>query len=450
MATTASRPGISTRIGNYLPIVRWMSHYDKAKLRPDIIAAVTVASFSVPESMAYAGLAGLPPEAGLYAGMAAPIAYAIFGTSRQLGVGATSALSILVASGVAGLAAGDADRYAALAAMLALLVGGICLVAWLLRLGFLVNFISESVLTGFSAGAALYIGSTQLGKLFGIEGASGEFFERIGYILRHLDETNGATLIVGISGIVLLLIGERAAPRLPWSLIVVMLAIAVMSFSNLEDRGVSVTGDIPSGLPAPAIPDVGLADLRALAPVALAVFLLAYVEGMGAVQSFAKEHGYRADANQELLALGASNAATGLFQSFPVGGSLSRSAVNNEAGATTPLASLGTGVLVGAVALFLTGLFAELPEAVLGAVVIVAVRGLFKVSALRRLYAMSPVEFSIAMVALAGVLLFGMLQGVLLGAAISILLVIWRVSRPVTAMLGRVPGTNRFSDVARH
>ena len=449
-ATSAQVEKHTSRLAKYLPIVGWLPGYNHANLRPDVIAAVTVASFSVPESMAYAGLAGLPPEAGLYAGVAAPIVYAIFGTSRQLGIGATSALSILVASSIGALAANDAGQYAALAALLALLVGAVSIIAWLLRLGFLVNFISESVLTGFSAGAALYIASTQLGKLFGIEGAGGEFFERISYIIRHLDETSGLTLAVGAAAIVILLLGERFAEKLPWSLIVVLLSILVISVTNLEERGVAITGDIPSGLPVPTVPNVELGDITALLPAAMAVFLLSYVEGMGAVQTFAKEHRYRADANQELLALGASNAASGLFQAFPVGGSMSRSAVSNGAGAKTPLASLGTGVLVAVVALFLTGLFHNLPEAVLGAVVIVAVKGLFKTPALRRLYQVSRVEFWIAMAALAGVLLFGMLEGVLIGAVISLLLLVYRASRPTTALLGRVPGSSTYSDLARH
>jgi MFS superfamily sulfate permease-like transporter len=245
-------------------------------------------------------------------------------------------------------------------------------------------------------------------------------------------------------------VGERLARRLPWSLIVVIASIVLMSVTALADRGVKIVGDIPSGLPAPVLPAVSVADLGALFPAALAVFLLSYVEGMGAIETFAKKHKYRADANQELLALGVANAASGLFQAFPVGGSMSRSAVNDGSRAKTPLSGLGTGVLVGAVALFLTGLFTNLPEAILGAVVIVAVRGLFNVPALRRLYDASRREFLIAMVAFGGVLIFGMLQGVLIGAAASLLMLIWRASRPHTMLLGRVPGSNSFSDLKRH
>lgn len=448
--TGANQAPNTSKLARYLPILAWLPSYDRKLIRFDLIAAVTVAAFVVPEAMAYAGLAGLPPEAGLYAAMVASIVYALFGASRQLGVGPTSALSILAASSIGALAGGDLERYAGLAAMLALLVGAVAVIAWYFKLGFIVNFISESVLTGFSAGAALFIGSTQLGKLLGIDGDGGEFFERVYYIARHLGETSGWTLAVGLGGIAVLLLGERFAPKLPWSLIVVLASIALLAFTGLEDRGVAIIGDIPSGLPAPAIPDIQLVEIDDLLPAALAIFLMAYVEGTGATQTFAKKHKYRVDGNQELLAIGASNIGSGLFQAYPVGGGFSRTAVNDGAGARTQLAGLGTGVLIGVVALFLTGLFYDLPEAILGAVVIVAVKGLFNVPALRRLYHASRREFWIALAAMFGVLVFGMLQGVLVGVVLSLLILIYRASQPTTVLLGRVPGSNRFSDLARN
>jgi high affinity sulfate transporter 1 len=448
--TPSGRGDTTHGLARYLPIARWLPAYDRAWLTPDVLAAVTVAAFTVPESMAYASLAGLPPQAGLYASLAAPLLYALFGTSRQLAIGPTSAVAILVASTIGGLAGGDAARYAGLAALMAMLVGLISLLAWLLRLGFLVNFISESVLTGFSCGAALYIASTQLGKLFGIEGDEGGFFDRVFYIASHLGETNLASLAVGLGGLVVLVVGERFSRRLPWSLIVVVVSIVLVSVSGLAARGVAITGEIPRGLPVPAIPSFGAGDVQELLPGALAVFLLAYVEGMGVVRTFAKRHDYRSDADQELLALGASNLGAGLFQSFAVGGSLSRSAVNDESGAKTPLAGLIGGVLVGVVALFLTGLFYNLPEPILAAIVLVAVRGLFDVSALRRLYRVSRDEFAVAMVALGGVLLFGMLEGILLAVVVALLMLIGRASRPHTAVLGRIRGTDQFGDIARH
>jgi sulfate permease, SulP family len=434
-----------------IPIGQWARGYDRAWLRPDVIAGVTLAAFTIPEAMAYAGLAGLPPQAGLYAALIAPIAYLIFGTSRQLSLGPTSALSIMVASGLSVIAFADPSQYAAAAAVTAILVAIICFIAWLLRLGFLVNFISEAVLVGFSSGAALYIASTQLGKLFGIHGSSGEFFERIAYILQHLDETNLPTLLLGLAGIVILLVMEEKLPRWPSALIVVLGSIALMSFSNLAARGVAVTGAIPSGLPTPQIPKLlDLNTVRLLLPLAFSVFMLAYVEGMSMARTFADKHHYRVDADQELLALGMSNLGAGLFQGFPIGGSMSRSAVGDKSGARSPLVGGVAALGIAVVLLFLTGLFTNLPETILAAVVIVAVKGLFKTKALRHLYRVNRIEFWIALVVLFGVLLFGMLEGVLIGVIVSLLLLAYRAALPNTAVLGRIPGTDQFSDLERH
>ena len=337
--------------------------------------------------MAYAGLAGLPPQAGMYAALIAPIAYLIFGTSRQLSVGPTSALSIMVASGLSIFAFADPAQYAAAAAMTAILVAVICFIAWLLRLGFLVNFISEAVLVGFSSGAALYIASTQLGKLFGIHGSSGEFFERIRYILEHLNETSVPTLLLGLAGIVILFVMEEKLPRWPAALIVVLASIVLMSVTNLAARGVAITGEIPSGLPTPQLPALfDLNMVRLLLPLAFSVFMLAYVEGMSMARSFADKHHYKIDADQELLALGMSNLGVGVFQGFPIGGSMSRSAVADKSGAQSPLAGGVAALSIAVVLLFLTGLFTNLPETILAAVVIVAVKGLFKSKALKHLY----------------------------------------------------------------
>ncbi|NMF85868.1 sulfate permease [Nodosilinea sp. P-1105] len=453
MANLTQTPQTYTPRGlrHVLPIAQWLPAYNPSWLGPELLAAVTLSAFAIPEGMAYATLAGLPPQVGLYAGLLAPLAYALFGTSRQLAVGPTSALSILVAAGLAGLT-GETDpaRYAALAALMALLVGAIAIAAWVFRLGFLVNFISESVLTGFSAGAAIYIASTQLGKLLGIHGARGEFFERIAYLSARLGETHLPSLLLGLAGVAVLLLAEEWLPKLPAALLVVLLSIALISFTGLGDLGIEITGEIPRGLPQFALPSVSLADVSALLPGALAVFLLAYVEGMGMVRTFAKRHSYPIDANQELLALGATNLLCGLGSAFAVGGSMSRSAVNDNSGAQTPLAGAMSSLILVLVLLFLTGLFTNLPEPILGAVVLVAVKGLFDAKELRRLFGASRSEFRIAMVALFGVLLFGMLEGVLLGVVLSLLVLVARATYPHTAVLGKIPGSDVFSDVARH
>lgn len=433
-----------------LPILSWAPHYQGKWLGADVLAGVTVAAFCIPESMAYAGLAGLPPQAGLYASLLAVFAYVLFGTSRQAAIGPTSALAILVATGLAGVVSHDVVRYGEMAALLAILVGLIAVVAWLLRLGFLVNFISESVLTGFSAGAAIYIATTQLGKLFGIEGASGEFIDRIMYIGAHLGETNLSALVLGVFGIVFLLLTEKLAPKVPWALVLVAVSILLMMYTSLNTMGIKITGQIPSGLPPMKVPSFSMADVQALLPTAFAVFLLSYVEGMGVVRTFAAKHKYPVDANQELLAVGAANVLCGLGAAQPVGCSMSRSAVNDEAGAKTPLAGAICGLLLGVIVLFFTGVFTNLPEPVLAAVVIIAVKGLIDIPALLRLYRVSRKECWIALAAMFGVLVFGMLEGVMIGTVLSLLMLVWRASNPSTVLLGRIPGSDLYSDLARH
>ena len=437
-------------VESVLPIARWLPRYEASWFRPDLLAGVTVAAAILPEGMAYASLAGLPPETGLYASLLALLAYVFVGTSKQVIYGPTSALAILVASGVGSVASGSPADYASLVALTTLLVGLVSVVAWLFRLGFVVNFISESVLTGFSAGAALYITATQLDKLFGIPRASGTFFDRLGFVVSHLGATNLPTLAVGVAAIVLLVLGERYARRFPTALLVVLLATGLVAVTNLEARGVEVVGRIPSGLPPLSIPTLTTGTLPDLLPVALALFLLSYVEGMSAVKTFARRHDDSVDANQELLADGVSNLLAGLGNGFVVGGSMSRSALNDEVGGKTQLTSGVAAVALVLVLLFLTDLFTTLPETVLAAVVIVAVSGLVDVPELRRVYRVDKLEFATAASAFLGVLVFGMLDGVFIGVLVSILVVVARATYPHTATMGRVPGSDEFSDLSRH
>ncbi|KTG09970.1 sulfate transporter [Haloprofundus marisrubri] len=448
MSTKRLESRIVRRLAPTLPVFEWLPQYDRGWLRADVVAGITVAAAVIPEGLAYASLANLPPETGLYAGLLAVSVYFFFGTSRQLIVGPSSALAILLASGVGAVAAGSSASYPTLVALTTLLVGLGAVLAWTLKLGFLVHFISGSVLTGFSAGAALYIMSTQLGKLFGIDGASGIFFERVWFTATHLGAANPETVVVGLSAILLLLVGERFLPRAPNALAVVALAIVVMAVTNLEARGVDIVGPIPSGLPSltlPTVPDV--ATLSAILPVAAALFLLSYVEGIGVVETFARRHDYRTDANQELLADGAANLAAGLGGGFAVGGSMSRSALNDAVGGKTQLTNAVIAVVLVVVLLFLTGVFTTLPETVLAAVVIVAVTGLIDTAALRQLFRVSKSEFAIALAALVGVLAFGMLWGVFVGVVSSLLVAISRVSSPPTHELGQLAGTDHFVSI---
>ncbi|RRJ33999.1 SulP family inorganic anion transporter [Halocatena pleomorpha] len=434
----------------YLPISNWIRRYDRSWLRPDLLAGITVAAVIIPEGMAYASLAGLPAETGLYASFFAVSTYLFVGTSRQVIYGPTSALAILLATQIGGItASASPSRYAALIALTTLLVGGIAIVAWLFRLGFVVNFISESVLTGFSTGAALFIISTQLEALVGITGATGPFYERLWFVLTHLTSIHPLTAAVGVGGIVLLLLGKRYLPRVPTAIVVVLLSIVFVPMVNLGSRGVGVVGPIPSGLPSPVVPPLAPSLVLRLLPVALALFLLSYVEGMGAVETFAQRNRYRADANQELLATGVMNIAAGLGQGFTVGGSMSRSALNDAVGARTPLTNGIVAVILVVVLVFLTEVFTNLPKTILAAIVIVAVTDLIDVSALQRLYRVDILEFTTAIAALGGVLVFGILYGLFIGVLVSLLAVVGRATYPHTAELGRVPDSDAFSDLSR-
>ncbi|MBI5247898.1 MAG: SulP family inorganic anion transporter [Desulfomonile tiedjei] len=430
---------------NFFPIMKWFSAYEKRWLSSDLLAGSTLAAFTIPEAIAYSGLAGMPPQSGLYACIAGPILYMLFGTSRQLAVGPTSAVSILVAAVLGGLTVQSPAQYAALAAMTAILVGTIAVVAYFLRLGVLMNFISESVLVGFSSGAALYIVSTQLGSLFGIHGGHGEFFERVSHLIMHIHEANPWALALGLTGFVLILTGEHLVPKLPWALIVVLGSIGLMNVIDPKAHGISMAGAIPSGLPILSLPSVSLPDLKHMLHGALAIFMLAYVEGMSMARTFASKNGYRVDPNQELIALGFANIGVGLTQSFPLGGSFSRSALNEKAGARTQLAGGVSALLIFLVVLFLTGVFSKLPEPILAVVVIAAVKGLFKWRQFLELLELSPGEFGTAVGAFIGVMVLGILDGVVIGALLSILLVIRRASQSNVSLLGKVPGQPRFS-----
>jgi len=438
-----------------LPIADWLPEYRPAWPRFDLIAGVTLAAYAVPVSLAYAALAGVPPQAGLYCYLLAGLGYALFGSSRQLAIGPTSAIALLVGATLSALGAGDAARQAALASLTALIAAAVFAVAWLLRLSVLVSFISESILTGFKAGAALVIASTQLPKLFGVQGGGDDFFERIIRLVQQMPEANLLTLAVGAGALLVLLLGERFLPGRPVALGAVMLAILVASLARIDQHGVKVVGELPAGLPhfgvaGASLGAVRVEELRQLVRLAFACFLLAYIESVSAARTFALKHNYAVDPRQELLGLGAANLLVGLWQGFPVAGGLSQSAVNEKGGARTPLSLVFAALVIALVLLFFTGLFRSLPDAVLAAIVLMAVKGLIDVKELRYLWHASRMDFAAAGVALVGVLLMGILDGVLIAVLASVVMLLWRVARPYVAFLGRIPGTERFSDVARH
>lgn len=437
-------------ISSIFPVVEWARSYNKNWLRPDILAGITVVAFTIPEAIAYASLAGLPPEAGLYSAMIGLLVYVIFGTSRQLSMGPTSALSILIGSTLGSLLIVNAGQYAIIASLIAVMVGVFALISWVLRLGFIIRYISKTVLIGFVAGLALFIASGQLPILFGISGASGNFFQRISYLILHIDQTNFATLVVGMGGLLFLIIATKKFPKLPNTLILVLGSIILLTVTNLTNLGIKVVGTIPQGLPALVFPGTSLIDVNTLITLAVAVFILSYSEGYGVATNYAIKNQYKIDANRELLALGASNIAVGLFNGFPVGGSVSRTAVNNESGAKTPLAGGISGLFILVVLVFLTSLFFNLPETILAAIVIFAIRGLLDIPHFRLIYNFSRIEFAIAISTLLSVLIFGTIQGLIIGIIFSLLVLINKIKKPHITILGQVPGTDNYEDIKSH
>jgi high affinity sulfate transporter 1 len=411
---------------------------------------VTLAAYAIPVALAYATLAGLPPQYGIYCYLAGGLAYALFGSSRQLAVGPTSAISMLVGATIAGMADGDPGRWAAIAALTALVVAGMSMLAWALRLSSLVDFISETILLGFKAGAALTIAMTQLPKLFGVKGGGEHFFERVGILAGQLPDTNLAVLAFGLVALALLLAGEKLAPGRPVALAVVVLSIVALSVTSLAGLGFTVVGELPKGLPELHAPTLHLRDVDGVIPLAFACLLLAYVEGVSAARTLAQKNGYAIDARQELLGLGAANLAAAFSQGYPVAGGLSQSSVNDKAGAKTPLALVFASLTIALCLMFLTGMLRNLPNVVLAAIVLFAVKGLINVTELRHLWRVSRFEFGVSMVAFAGVLVLGILKGVMLAALVSILLLLRRVKRPHVAFLGRIPGSRGLSDMARN
>jgi sulfate permease, SulP family len=442
-AAPPKRPGL-------FPPARWLADYRASWLGPDIVAGVTLAAYAIPVSLAYATLAGLPPQIGIYGYMLGGIGYALFGSSRQLAIGPTSAISLMIAATVAPLAAGDAGRYMQIASLSAFAVAVLCLIAWVFRLSMLVRLISDSILTGFKAGAGLTIIMTQLPSLFGVAGGGRNFFDRAIRLAGQLGDTHMIVLAIGLVAIALLLLGARLLPGRPVGLAVVVLSIVVATMFGLPALGVAVTGAIPSGLPVIAMPTFGLLDFDDLFPLAAGALLLAYIEGVSAARSFAAKHGYPLDARQEFLSLGAANLAASLGHGYPVAGGLSQSAVNDQAGAKTPLALVICSITLAVCLLFLTGLLTNLPKAVLAAIVFTAVYKLVDVAALLRMWRISGIDFLAATIALIAVLLLGILQGILLAALASVFLLLARASRPNVAILGRLPGTGRYADAARH
>ena len=436
--------------------------YRRGWLRADLVAGLAVWAVLVPESLAYAVLAGVPPVVGLWAAPAALVLYAALGSSRHLVVGPMSATAALSGVVVGGLA-GDPGRAAALTAGLALVTGLITIGSGLLRLGFLAGFVSQPVLKGFIIGLALTIVAGQLPKLFGVERVDGAFFEKLWGVSTRLGKTNGWAVAVGAGSLVLLLLLRRFAPLVPSAMVVVLAGVLASVLLDLPERGVAVVGSIASGLPPFGLPELRLADYAAVVADAVGIALVGFAEGLAAAQTYASQAGYDIDPDRELLGVGVANVGAGLCAGMVVSGSLSKTAVNGSAGARSQASGLVVAALTVVTLLLLTGLFEQLPEATLGAIVIVAVAELIDFPALRRLYRIwtsrlgaiygvaARVDFLAALAALFGVLVFDTMTGLFIGIAVSVLLLVYRASRPNVAVLGRTVGPDpAWVDLARH
>src|SRR6266513_1250148 len=445
-----SQPAAGRGWYNILQALIWLRAYQPKWLRADLISGVTLAAYLMPAGLADASLANLPPEAGLYACLFSGLVFWLFCSARHTAITVTSAISVLVGASLGDLAGGDVSRFGALAACTALIVGGLAFIAWLAKAGVIVNFISESVLVGFKCGIALFIASTQLPKLFGFKGSHGDFWERSGYFFSHLGETNTASLLLGLCALAVLLLGKRFLKNKPVALFVVIAGILAAASMDLGKLGVKLLGEVPQGMPPFGLPAIHASDLNDLLPLALACFLLGAVESAAVGRMFAVKHGYRFDANQEVLGIAGANVMAGLGHGFPVSGGMSQSLVNESGGARTPLSGFIAALLMLLIVLFVSGALRYLPQPVLAAIVLMAVTGLFKVTALKHFWRADREEFVVAIAALLGVLSSGLLRGVLIGAIISLVQLLRRASRPHVAFLGRIPGTRRFSERARH
>jgi high affinity sulfate transporter 1 len=437
-------------LGQWIPALEWLRNYNRSWLRGDVLAGVTLAAYLLPAALGDASLANLPPEAGLYACLFGGLVFWIFCGSRYTVVSVTSAISLVIGVSLGEITHGNTTRFGALAAGTALLVSLIALIAWLAKAGVLVHFISESVMTGFKCGVALFLASTQLPKLFGFHGAHGSFWGNTGFFFKHLNETNTTSLLVGGMALALLILGKIFLNHKPVALFVVIGGIIAASTLSLETHGVKLIGAVPQGIPPLKVPALYWRDLNELLPLALACFLLGVVETAAIGRMFAAKHGERFDANHENLALAASNLFAGLGGGLPVSGGTSQSLVNQEGGAKTPLSTALAAVFVLIVVLFFSHLLSALPQPVLAAVVLVAIAGLLNLATLKELWLNDRSEFVVAIAAFAGVLTLGLLQGVMLGALISLVQLVRVSSRPHVALLGQIPGTRRFSDRDRH
>ncbi|HKS09869.1 MAG TPA: SulP family inorganic anion transporter [Pyrinomonadaceae bacterium] len=431
-------------IQSWLPGVQLLRTYDMKNLSSDVVAGLSVAAVAIPIGIAYAQLAGAPPQVGIYSCFLAPVAYALFGSSRQLIVNPDAAACAIVAATTAPLAAGDAVRYADLSILLTLFTGVVCIAAGIARFGFIANFLSRPILVGYLNGIAISIIVGQLGKLIGVDIASGGVFRTLSSLGQQITNLHWTTALVGLSLLVLLLILKRFAPRVPGPLVAAVVSILAVYLLSLNASGVRIIGTIPSGLPSPHVPTVVVADLGPLSLGAVTIMLVSFCSMMTTARGFATKNGYRIDPNRDLMALGVCDLASGLTRGFVVSGADSRTAVADSAGGKTQMTSVVTSIAIAAVLLFLTAPLAYLPSAALAAILISSSIGLFDWHSLRRYYRVSKPEFRHSVVATLGVMTIGVLGGVVVAVALAMLKLLMLASKPHDAVLGQIPGEDGF------
>ncbi|MEN8856558.1 MAG: solute carrier family 26 protein [Flavobacteriaceae bacterium] len=438
-----------------IPILEWLPNYNKSRFRGDFIAGITVAIILIPQGIAYALIAGLPPIYGLYCALIPQIVYAIFGSSRQVAIGPVAMDSLIVAAGVSTLALAGSESYIAIAILLAFMVGGIQFLLGVFRLGFVVNFLSKPVITGFTSAVALTIGMNQFRNLLGVDFMQSD---QIQYVLEdmwyNIIDYNPHTAIIGIISVVVIIILRKINKKIPNALIVVVFGILVMRYFGKDFNDVSIVKDIPSGLPSFSFPEFDISQIRELLPIALTLVMVGYLETISIGKSLeAKQDEYKIRPNQELVALGLSNMIGSWFKAYPSTSSFSRSAINQESGATTGMSSLVSVVMVIITLLFLTPLFYHLPKTVLAAIIIVAVFGLVNIKEAVFLWKANNLDFWLMIATFFSTLLFGIEYGIMIGVGLSLIILIYRTSRPYVAELGKVPDSDfyrnreRFSEV---
>lgn len=439
------------RLRQFVPLLDQLADYEQEQLQGDLSAGLTVGVMLIPQGMAYALIAGLPPIYGLYAALVPLVAYALFGTSRQLAVGPVAMVSLLVAASVGPIAGGDTEQYIALTLMISVMVGLFQFILGVARFGFLVNFLSHPVLSGFTSAAALIIGLSQLKHLLGVDiPRSNYIHEILASAYAKMGAIEPTTLALGLGSIALLVVLKRWKKAFPGALVAVVLTTAAVWAFGLHQDGVAIVGDVPRGLPDFFVPSFELDTIQSLIPATLTIALVGFMESIAVAKVYASRHRYEVDANKELIGLGLANLFGAFFRAYPTTGGFSRTAVNDQAGAQTNLAGLFSAVVIALTLLLLTPLFYYMPKAVLAAIVMVAVFGLIDIEEARYLWRVDRKDFGLMMLTAAATLALGIEEGILVGVIVSLIAIIHEISQPHTAVEGRLPGTETYRNLQRN